>query len=409
MPNIQYEIFGQLERGDLDACQLVCRDWRNFVDENAARLPLHVLSSVVLNRSDKMVNVKVIRERRYLGNFRRRYEVDTDSSEAAFSCIIEKPSACGQGRRRRVVDRILENSVDEVKLFLVHLRNAFVDSIDARGITTSDALIDVMEDALKATKAPTPIPCRIMQIHGVDFVSRVSLAKLTHFTTQIFDVREFEVNVNHSTPPVTLDFLLTDRERTVLTFADRLPAHGFIDILIQRFKSLRPGDSFKMKSVKMLMKQKMDTKHYYMLPPVWMDIGDYWKSAIRNRAQSCPKCLARLKHVEYFTRYSYENHSLNQRLVIEVRLMASQYEKHVRGIMLHVDRSDCIPQRTRPPSFRIFPTELHYDIFGFVAWSDLGACQLVCRRWRDVIENNGGKLPLLALLRCSHNWAPILF
>lgn len=48
MPNIQYEIFGQLERGDLDACQLVCRDWRNFVDENAARLPLHVLSSVVL-------------------------------------------------------------------------------------------------------------------------------------------------------------------------------------------------------------------------------------------------------------------------------------------------------------------------------------------------------------------------
>lgn len=106
-----------------------------------------------------------------------------------------------------------------------------------------------------------------------------------------------------------------------------------------------------MKSVKMLMKQKMDTKHYYMLPPVWMDIGDYWKNAIRNRAQACPKCLARLKHVEYFTRYSYENHSLNQRLVIEIRLMASQYEKHVRGIMLHVDRSDCIPKRTRPPGF----------------------------------------------------------
>lgn len=126
-----------------------------------------------------MVNVKVTRERRYLGNFRRRYEVhfkvtrklcivllqvDSDSSEAAFSCIIEKPSACGQGRRRRALDRILENSVDEVRLFLVHLRNSFVDSIDARGIITSDALITVMEAALKAAKAPTPIQCRIMQV-----------------------------------------------------------------------------------------------------------------------------------------------------------------------------------------------------------------------------------------------------
>lgn len=67
----------------------------------------------------------------------------------------------------------------------------------------------------------------------------MSLAKLTHFTTRIFDVREFEVNVSQSVPEVTLDFLLTDRERTVLTFGDRLPAPGFIDILIQvRFEKL---------------------------------------------------------------------------------------------------------------------------------------------------------------------------